>query len=83
MVSEPGCVCVSRMDRASGDQKWVKNVISMSGPSFDEVFKVSLRLDFSFHDVIFLQSNYIMNNLWLELSHLGWECVCICLPLKH
>lgn len=34
-------------------------------PSFDEVFKVSLRPDFSFSNVIFLQSNYIMNNLWL------------------
>lgn len=73
------------MDRASADQKWVKTVIWMSGPSFDEVFKVSRRPNFSFSNVIFLQSNYIMNNLWLahKLSHLDCECACIYLPLKH
>lgn len=35
---------VSEMDRASADQKWVRTVIWMSGPSFDEVFKVSTGL---------------------------------------
>lgn len=55
----------SETDGASGDQKWVQIVIWMSGLSFDEVFKVPLRPDWSFSNVIFLQSNCIMNNLWL------------------
>lgn len=46
-------------------QNWVKAVIWMSGPSLDEVFKVSRRPNFTFSNVISPQSNYIMNNLWL------------------
>lgn len=51
-------------------QRWTellqaRIVIWMSGPSFDEVFKVSQRPNFTFSNVIFPQSNYIMNNLWL------------------
>lgn len=36
-----------------GDQKWVKDIIWMPGPLFDEVLKVSLRSKLRFSNVIF------------------------------
>lgn len=46
-----------------GEQKWVRDIIWMPGPLFDEVLKVSLRSKLRFSNMISPQANYIMNNL--------------------
>ena len=46
-----------------GEQNWVRDIIWMPGPLFDEVLKVSLRSKTRFSNMISLLANYIMNNL--------------------
>lgn len=76
-LSEPGCLkegsnmkfssffSAAAVEAASpmGEQKWVRDIIWMPGPLFDEVLKVSLRSKLRFSNMISLLANYIMNNL--------------------
>lgn len=48
-----------------GEQKWVRDIIWMPGPLFDEVLKVSPRSKLRFSNMISLLVNYMLNNLWL------------------